>query len=43
MVVGVLDIDSPSLNRFNEEDKAGLELVVKTLEEVIDFSAVSFN
>jgi GAF domain-containing protein len=42
-VVGVLDIDSPSLNRFNEDDKAGLELFVKTLEEVIDFSPVSFN
>ncbi len=33
-VWGVLDIDSPSLARFNEEDKAGLELFVKTLEEV---------
>ena len=42
-VVGVLDIDSPSLNRFNEDDKAGLEMFAKTLEEVIDFSAVSFN
>jgi len=42
-VVGVLDIDSPSLNRFNEDDKAGLELFAKTLEEVIDFSTVSFN
>ena len=42
-VVGVLDIDSPSLNRFNEDDKAGLELFAKTLEEVIDFSTVSFE
>ncbi len=42
-VVGVLDIDSPSLNRFNEDDKAGLELFAKTLEEVIDFSTVSFD
>lgn len=33
-VWGVLDIDSPSLARFNEEDKVGLELFVKTLEEV---------
>ncbi|MBQ8138327.1 MAG: GAF domain-containing protein [Lachnospiraceae bacterium] len=33
-VWGVLDIDSPSLARFDEEDKAGLELFVKTLEEV---------
>jgi GAF domain-containing protein len=33
-VWGVLDIDSPSLARFSEEDKEGLELFVKTLEEV---------
>ena len=32
---GVLDIDSPSLNRFNEEDKAGLEEFVKILEQVL--------
>lgn len=42
-VVGVLDIDSPSIGRFNEDDKVGLELFARTLEEVIDFSAVSFN
>ena len=36
-VVGVLDIDSPNLNRFSEEDKLGLEMFVKTLEEVITF------
>ena len=36
-VVAVLDIDSPSLNRFDEVDKEGLELFVKTLEEVVDF------
>ena len=36
-VIGVLDIDSPSLNRFNEEDKAGLEEFVKTLEAVTQF------
>lgn len=36
-VWGVLDIDSPSLERFSEEDKAGLELFVKTLEEVTVF------
>ena len=36
-VVGVLDIDSPSLNRFSLEDKEGLELFVKELEKVIDF------
>ncbi len=31
-VFGVLDIDSPSLNRFTEEDKTGLEEFVKILE-----------
>ncbi len=36
-VVGVLDIDSPNLNRFSEEDKLGLEKFVKALEEVITF------
>ncbi len=38
-VVGVLDIDSPSLNRFSNEDKEGLELFVKELERVIDFGS----
>ena len=32
---GVLDIDSPSLNRFTEEDQKGLEAFVKILEEVL--------
>ena len=36
-VVAVLDIDSPSLNRFSKEDKDGLELFVKTLEEVVTY------
>ncbi len=36
-VIGVLDIDSPSLNRFTEEDKVGLEAFVKVLEEVTVF------
>ena len=31
-VYGVLDIDSPSLNRFSEEDKAGLEEFAHILE-----------
>ena len=34
-VVAVLDIDSPSLNRFSEEDKIGLEAFVKVLERLI--------
>lgn len=29
--IGVLDLDSPSLSRFNEEDAAGLETLVKIL------------
>ena len=32
---GVLDIDSPSLNRFTEEDREGLENFVKILETVL--------
>lgn len=31
----VLDIDSPILNRFDEQDKNGLELVVKCLEATL--------
>ena len=34
-VWGVLDIDSPSLNRFDEADQTGLEAFVKILEEVL--------
>ncbi|MBR5637541.1 MAG: GAF domain-containing protein [Pseudobutyrivibrio sp.] len=36
-VIGVLDIDSPSLNRFSDEDRAGLEEFVRTLETVTQF------
>lgn len=36
-VVGVLDIDSPILNRFDEEDKDGLQKIVEILEEVCKF------
>ena len=36
-VVAVLDIDSPKLARFNQDDKAGLEEFVKVIEEVIYF------
>lgn len=32
---GVLDIDSPSLNRFSEADKEALEEFVKTLEKTL--------
>lgn len=37
-VVGVLDIDSPSVARFTQEDLTGLELVVKALESCANFS-----
>ena len=30
-VIGVLDVDSPELNRFSEEDRVGLEQVINTL------------
>ena len=36
-VAGVLDIDSPRLNRFSEADQAGLEALVRTLESHIVF------
>ena len=39
-IVGVLDIDSPSLARFDEDDKIGLEGFVKALEEVTNFKAM---
>ena len=32
---GVLDIDSPSIGRFTEADKDGLELFVKVLERIL--------
>ena len=32
---GVLDIDSPKVGRFTEEDKTGLEQFVKVLEQVL--------
>lgn len=32
---GVLDMDSPVLNRFSEKDQAGLERFVKALENVL--------
>ena len=36
-VVGVLDIDSPNVARFTQEDLAGLEQVVKALESCTNF------
>ena len=37
-VVGVLDIDSPSVARFTQKDLTGLEQVVKALENCTNFS-----
>ena len=36
-VVAVLDIDSPKLNRFDEEDKEGLLALVQILEKTCEF------
>ena len=36
-IAGVLDIDSPKEGRFTEADAAGLEEVVRALEEVVAF------
>ncbi|MEE9573395.1 MAG: GAF domain-containing protein [Candidatus Neomarinimicrobiota bacterium] len=35
-IIGVLDIDSPIYNRFDNEDKIGLENIVKILTENIN-------
>lgn len=35
-VFGVLDIDSPLLSRFDEEDQEGLEMLMKLLEEMLE-------
>ena len=42
-VVGVLDIDSPDIARFDETDEAGLSEFVKYLEKVTDFSRLSLK
>ena len=36
-LIGVLDIDSPHLNRFNEEDKIGFEKFVVTLNKYMNW------
>ena len=35
-VIGVLDIDSPRLNRFSEEDQAGLEAFARQIEREME-------
>ena len=37
-VLGVFDIDSPTLNRFSEADRAGLEALVAAFLAATDFS-----
>lgn len=37
-VVAVLDIDSPSIGRFTEHEKEGLETFCKALEEIISWN-----
>ena len=37
---GVLDIDSPLIGRFTEEDRAGLEQFVRVLEQVLLFYTI---
>lgn len=37
-IVGVLDVDSPELNRFSEDDAQGLQLAVDAIERMTDFS-----
>ncbi len=39
-VVGVLDIDSPRKNRFDEEDEKGLAAFAAALEQHTDFSGL---
>ncbi len=38
-VLAVLDIDSPTIGRFDEEDRAGLERIVATLEKYVDWKS----
>ncbi len=42
LVIGVLDIDSPILNRFDNSDKEGLEAIVKILESSLDFKNFTY-
>ena len=39
-IVGVLDIDSPELNRFSEEDEKGLADLVKCIGDKVDFDGL---
>jgi len=39
-LLGVLDVDSPEKNRFDEVDREGLEVFVKTLVPLVDWSSL---
>ena len=41
-VIGVLDIDSPALERFDEADEAGLRALVALIEERCDFARTEY-
>lgn len=41
-VVALLDMDSPIYNLFSENDQKELESFVRTLEEITEFSPISF-
>jgi GAF domain-containing protein len=41
-IIGVLDIDSPNLARFDQEDQEGLEQVVRILEKGPNNNSLSF-
>lgn len=42
-VVALLDMDSPIYSRFSQTDQDELESFVRTLEEITDFSAITFG
>jgi L-methionine (R)-S-oxide reductase len=41
-LLGVLDLDSPNLGRFDEEDRAGLEAAAQLLLQASDLSRLSY-
>ncbi len=43
VVLGVLDIDSPNLARFDDEDRVGLEAMAAAFIAATDFSPLDFH
>lgn len=41
-VIGVLDVDSPVIDRFKLDDQVGLERFVKELEKIVEFKELIF-